>query len=183
MAMNKSTLARPQLYKEILVALLVGCLVGPIFGWLGGMLATIIASVIVNESGNNVQGMRTERVCWWIDWNSVGPAGRTSGQSVSQVVVSPHPQVLETSLGGRSVGRNLRLDLWLYRAALHGILPWERPFMWDFIPCFVGGVVGAITVLAKTQMALTCWPKTDRRAAQSCRSIPKTENVLTARQE
>jgi hypothetical protein len=37
--MNDSTLTRPQLYKEILVALLVGGLVGPIFGWLGGMLA------------------------------------------------------------------------------------------------------------------------------------------------
>ena len=148
MAMNNSTLARPQLYKEILVALLVGCLVGPIFGWLGGMLATIIASVIVNESGNNVQGMRTSAFVGGL----IGiPLGLLVGLVVSLLLRLLSARVLK-----------FLKRPWV-AAALGAIFGWICGFIvllyWHpsvgatvyvgLHSMFVGGVVGAITVLAK----------------------------------
>lgn len=51
----ESSIPKPPLHKELLVALLVGGLFGPLIGWLAGMLAMLFASAIVDET----RGMRT----------------------------------------------------------------------------------------------------------------------------
>jgi hypothetical protein len=146
--MNVSSVTRPPIYKEILVGLLVGSLFGPLIGWLAGMLATFFASVIVDDSGNNVRGMRTTAFVGAL----IGiPLGLIIG-----LVVSLPLRLLSTRV------LNILKSPWA-AAPLGAIIGWICGFVvlifWHpsigtivyvgLHSMFVGGLVAIVTVLAK----------------------------------
>jgi len=59
MELSNSLPKKHSLYKEILVALLVGGLFGPVVGWFVGTFATFFAIVVADDSRNVTRGMRT----------------------------------------------------------------------------------------------------------------------------
>jgi hypothetical protein len=147
-AMSASTLTRPALHKEILVGLLVGGLFGPLVGWLGGMLATFFASVIVDDSGNNIRGMRTTAFVG-------GLIGIPFGLLIGLVVSLPL-RLLSTRV------LKLLKNPWA-AVPLGAIIGWLCGYVvlicWhpsigtiEYVglhSMFVGGLVGIVTVLAK----------------------------------
>lgn len=58
MELSDSVPGKPPLYKEVLVALLIGGLFGPVLGWFVGTFATFFATVVADDTGNPTRGMR-----------------------------------------------------------------------------------------------------------------------------
>jgi len=139
-----SSVSRPPLHKELLVALLVGGLFGPLIGWLGGMLAMFFASATIDET----RGMRTSAFIG-------GLMGIPLGALVGIVVSVPLRIVSSRVLP-------FLKNVWL-AAALGAAIGWCCGFVvllnWNTAlativyvglhAMFVGGMVAVITVLAK----------------------------------
>jgi hypothetical protein len=130
------------------VALLVGGLFGPLIGWLVGTFAAFITSVLIDDSGNNVRGMRISAFLGGL----IGiPLGLVEGLAVSTSL-----RVLST--------RVLKFlnNPWL-AAPVGAVIGWFGGFLiliyWyssygtviyvGIHSMAVGGVVGAVTVLAR----------------------------------
>jgi hypothetical protein len=139
-----SSISRPPLYKELVVALLVGGLFGPLIGWLAGMLATFFASAITDET----RGMRTSAFIG-------GLIGIPLGALIGIVVCIPL-RILSARLLpflknpwfaaplGAAVGWCCGFVVLLYwNTALATIVYVGLHSM------FVGGIVATVTVLAK----------------------------------
>jgi len=146
---SSSSLARkPPLYKEILVALLVGGLFGAVVGWFVGTFATFFATLVVDDSVNATRGMRMSAFLGGM----IGiPLGAVTG-----LVVSLPVRILSVR-----VFRFLN-NPWL-AAPLGAVIGWCFALLllirWyssagtavylGLHSMAVGGIVAAVTVLAK----------------------------------
>ncbi len=148
MELSNSLPRKPALYKEILVALLVGGLLGPVVGWFVGTFATFFAIVINDDTGNVTRGMRTSAFLG-------GMLGIPLGAVIGLVVSLPL-RILSVRffrfLNNPWIAAPLGAAIgWLF--ALLILIHWYSStgtaVYFGLHSMAVGGIVAAVTVLAK----------------------------------
>jgi hypothetical protein len=148
MESTNSLARKPPLYKEMFVALLVGSLFGAVVGWFVGTFATVFATVVADDSANATRGMRMSAFLGGM----IGiPLGAVTG-----LVVSLPVRILAVRVFGFLKNPWLAAPLGAaigWCCALLILLRWYSSagtaVYVGLHSMAVGGIVAAVTVLAK----------------------------------